>query len=89
MCTALNSHSLSLSANRIQNSKEDFIGGDFKIYSSNNETIINFETGKVYIFESSTPHSVDMITKGNRITLMLFVEKQNLSNEIIKPKSII
>ena len=71
------------------NSKEDFIGGDFKIYSSNNETIINFETGKVYIFESSTPHSVDMITKGNRITLMLFVEKQNLSNEIIKPKSII
>ena len=71
------------------NSKEDFIGGDFKIYSSNNETIINFETGKVYIFESSSPHSVDMITKGNRITLMLFVEKQNLSNEIIKPKSII
>lgn len=71
------------------NSKEDFIGGDFKIYNGNNETIINFETGKVYIFESSTPHSVDMITKGNRITLMLFVEKQNLSNEIIKPKSII
>jgi hypothetical protein len=71
------------------NSKDDFTGGDFKIYNDNNETIINFETGKVYIFESSTPHSVDMITYGNRITLMLFIEKQNLSNENIKPKSII
>ena len=50
---------------------------------------MDFGTGKVYIFESSTPHSVDIITSGNRITLMLFIEKQNLSNEIIKPKSII
>jgi predicted 2-oxoglutarate/Fe(II)-dependent dioxygenase YbiX len=71
------------------NSKEDFTGGNFKVYGGNGELIIDFETGKVYIFESSTPHSVDMITSGNRITLMLFIEKQNLSNEIIKPKSII
>jgi predicted 2-oxoglutarate/Fe(II)-dependent dioxygenase YbiX len=71
------------------NSKDDFIGGDFKIYNGNNETVVDFETGKVYIFKSSTPHSVDMITDGNRITLMLFIEKQNLSNEIAKPKSII
>lgn len=70
------------------NKKEDFTGGDFKVYCSD-ENIINFETGKVYIFESTTPHSVELITSGNRITLMLFVEKQNLHNEIIKPKSII
>lgn len=71
------------------NSKEDFHGGDFKLYEGNNEKIINFETGKVYIFESSTPHSVDLITDGNRITLMLFIENQNLINETIKSKSII
>ena len=71
------------------NSKEDFTGGNFKVYSGDNEIIIDFETGKVYIFESSTPHSVELITNGNRITLMLFIEKQNLSNEIIKSKSII
>lgn len=71
------------------NSKEDFTGGDFKVYNGNNEKTINFETGKVYIIESSTPHSVELITSGNRITLMLFVEKQNLNNEIIKSKNII
>lgn len=71
------------------NSKEDFTGGDFKIYNGNDEHIIKFETGKVYIFESSTPHSVELITSGDRITLMLFIEKQNLINENIKPKSII
>lgn len=71
------------------NSKEDFTGGDFKVYNGDNDNIINFETGKIYIFESSTPHSVDLITSGNRITLMLFIEKQNLTNETIKPKSII
>ena len=71
------------------NSKDDFTGGEFKIYNSNNENIIPFETGKVYIFESATPHSVELIKNGNRITLMLFVEKQNLSNESITPKHII
>jgi hypothetical protein len=71
------------------NSKDDFTGGDFKIYNGNNETIIDFKTGKVYIIVSSTPHSVELITSGNRITLMLFVEKQNLNNEIIKSKNII
>jgi hypothetical protein len=71
------------------NSKDDFTGGDFKIYNGNNETIIDFNTGKVYIIESSTPHSVELITSGNRITLMLFVEKQNLNNEIIKSKNLI
>jgi hypothetical protein len=64
------------------NSQEDFTGGEFKIYENNNEKLIKFETGKVYIFESSTPHSVDMITSGNRITLMLFIEKQNLKNNL-------
>jgi len=71
------------------NSNEDFTGGDFKIYNGNNENIINFETGKIYIFESTTPHSVNLITGGNRITLMLFIENINLNNEIIKPKTII
>jgi predicted 2-oxoglutarate/Fe(II)-dependent dioxygenase YbiX len=60
------------------NSKEDFTGGDFKVYSDNDEVIINFETGKVYIFESSTPHSVELITSGNRMTFMLFIENTNL-----------
>jgi len=71
------------------NSKEDFTGGDFKIYNGNNENVINFETGKIYIFESSTPHSVDLITSGNRITLMLFVENINLNNETTNPKHFI
>ena len=71
------------------NSKKDFTGGEFKTYNGNNETILTFETGKVYIFNSSTPHSVDLITAGNRITLMLFVEKQNLNNETIYNKRLI
>ncbi len=66
------------------NSKEDFTGGDFKVYSDNDETIINFETGKVYIFESSTPHSVELITSGNRMTFMLFIENINLFDNLYK-----
>lgn len=64
------------------NSQENFTGGEFKIYENNEERTIKFQTGKVYIFDSSTPHSVDMITSGNRITLMLFIEKQNLENNL-------
>ena len=71
------------------NSQDDFTGGDFKVYEKDKEKVIKFETGKVYIFDSSTPHSVDLITSGNRITLMLFVEQQNLENETNKTKSLI
>lgn len=64
------------------NSKEDFTGGDFKIYNGNNSKIIDFETGKVYIIESSTLHSVELITSGNRMSLIIFIEKNNLYNAI-------
>ncbi len=64
------------------NSQEDFTGGEFKLYENNEEHLVKFETGKVYIFNSTTAHSVDLITIGNRITLMLFVEKHNLENNL-------
>jgi len=61
---------------------EDLIGGDLKIYINGDISIIEFELGNVYIFDSNVPHSVDLIESGERITLMFFI----IESDIIKNK---
>jgi hypothetical protein len=64
----------------------DLIGGDLKFYVDNTMIKLDFEPGKVYIFNSSIPHSVDMIESGERNTFMIFTGLDDIKKEI---KSII
>jgi predicted 2-oxoglutarate/Fe(II)-dependent dioxygenase YbiX len=59
-------------------SSDDLIGGDLKFYFKDEIKKLNFEKGKVYIFDSNIPHSVDLIERGERITLMFFIEESHI-----------
>lgn len=61
---------------------EDLIGGDLKMYINDDISNVEFKLGNVYIFDSKTPHSVDLIESGERITLMFFI----VESDIIKNK---
>jgi hypothetical protein len=61
---------------------EDLIGGDLKMYINNDVVNIDFNLGNVYIFDSNTPHSVDLIELGERITLMFFIVQSDTIKNI-------
>ena len=65
---------------------ENLIGGDLKMYIDDSVINIDFNLGKVYIFDSSIPHSVDLIQMGERITLIFFIVESDIiknTNHII------
>jgi hypothetical protein len=41
-----------------------------------------YEKGRAYVFNSSIPHSVDVITEGSRETMMFFIGESNIKREI-------
>jgi len=57
---------------------ENFSGGDLKFYLPDTEYILPYEKGKAYIFDSGIPHSVELVTKGVRETLMFFIGESNI-----------
>ena len=61
---------------------EDLIGGDLKMYINDDIINIDFNLGKVYIFDSNIPHSVDLIELGERITLMFFIVESDIIKNI-------
>jgi predicted 2-oxoglutarate/Fe(II)-dependent dioxygenase YbiX len=61
---------------------EDLIGGDLKMYINNDIININFNIGNVYIFDSNTEHSVDLVELGERITLMFFIVESDIIKNI-------
>lgn len=61
---------------------KDLIGGDLKMYINDDIINIDFNLGKVYIFDSNTPHSVDLIELGERITLMFFIVESDIVKNI-------
>ena len=61
---------------------KDLIGGDLKFYIDNNIIKLEFVQGKVYIFNSSIPHSVDIIESGERNTFMIFTGYDDIKNQI-------
>lgn len=61
---------------------ENLTGGDLKMYVNDDIINIDFNLGKVYIFDSNTPHSVDLIELGERITLMFFIVESDIIKNI-------
>ena len=61
----------------------DFEGGDFKLYSPN-EYLLNKEIGNAYIFDVKTEHEITPILKGERYSLLWFLQKEHIKMEINK-----
>jgi len=59
----------------INNSTENYYGGDFQIFTSGGEhTISNFnKTGTVLMFKSDIPHRVLPVNKGKRNSIAFFI----------------
>jgi len=60
---------------------DDFNGGDFKFYDNEN-IVINKEVGNTYIFHVSTDHEVKHISRGERFTLLWFLEGENIKQKL-------
>ncbi len=55
----------------------DFNGGDFKLYT-NNDIVLNKETGNSYIFDVKIKHEITEITQGKRYSLLWFLQKEHI-----------
>lgn len=60
---------------------DDFIGGEFKFYDKDTITI-DKKMGNSYIFDVNVNHEVLPIEKGERFSLLWFLESQHLKGEI-------
>jgi Rps23 Pro-64 3,4-dihydroxylase Tpa1-like proline 4-hydroxylase len=61
---------------------ENFSGGDLKFYLPDKEYTMPYNKGKAYIFDSGIPHSVEVVTRGIRETLMLFIGESNIKRDV-------
>lgn len=61
----------------------NFDGGDFKLYGSN-EIILNKIIGNTYIFDVSIEHEITRIVDGERYSLLWFLEKEHIKFETNK-----
>ena len=64
---------------------EDFNGGDFKLYNSN-ELVLDKILGNTYIFDVDIVHEISPIESGERFSLLWFLEGDNVK---IKVKSLV
>ena len=62
---------------------DDYTGGDLNLYYENKVTV-GKEIGNSYIFEPEIFHEVTKITKGTRWSLILFLEYENVFEELNK-----
>ena len=56
---------------------DDFEGGDFKLYNPN-EIILNKVIGNTYIFDVRIDHEITPILKGERFSLLWFLQNDNV-----------
>jgi hypothetical protein len=56
---------------------DNFEGGDFKLYNSN-EIILNKVVGNTYIFDASIEHEIAPILEGERFSLLWFLQNDNV-----------
>jgi hypothetical protein len=61
---------------------DDFEGGDFKLYNTNEYTL-NKLIGNAYIFDSRINHEITPILNGERYSLLWFLQKDNLITKTI------
>ena len=58
---------------------DEFEGGDFKLYNSN-EITLNKKIGNSYIFDVRILHEITPIVEGTRYSLLWFLHSQNIKN---------
>jgi hypothetical protein len=60
---------------------DNFEGGDFKLYYPD-EYLLNKEAGNTYIFDVKTEHEITPILKGERYSLLWFLQNEHIKMEI-------
>ena len=62
---------------------DDFSGGDFKLYNPN-EIILDKGIGNTYLFDVRIDHEITPILKGERYSLLWFLENEHIKIETNK-----
>jgi len=62
---------------------DDFEGGDFKLYNPN-EIILDKVVGNTYLFDVRIDHEITTILKGERYSLLWFLENKHIKIETNK-----
>ena len=62
---------------------DNFRGGDFKLYNPN-EIMLNKVIGNTYLFDVRINHEITPILKGERYSLLWFLENEHIKIEINK-----
>ena len=70
---------------------EDFEGGEYNLYDSqNNKITIDKKIGNVCIYQSQIPHEITPITSGERWAAAIFIPKIRIfESNFIEPKNIL
>jgi hypothetical protein len=70
---------------------EDYVGGDYNIYDSDdNKITIEKKIGNVSIYQSQTPHEITPVTEGEKWSAAVFITKERVFNsDFIAPNQII
>lgn len=64
---------------------DDFEGGDFKLYNDD-EVTLEKVSGNAYVFDTKITHEITPITKGNRYSLLWFLQYEHIK---LKPNKLI
>ena len=62
---------------------DNFEGGDFKLYNPN-EMVLNKTIGNTYLFDVKIQHEITPILKGNRYSLLWFLQNEHIVSETNK-----
>lgn len=60
---------------------DNFEGGDFKLYNDNEITLDKI-IGNTYVFDAKLTHEITPITKGNRYSLIWFLQQNHIKLKI-------
>lgn len=62
---------------------DNFEGGDFKLYNDN-EVTLNKIIGNTYVFDAKITHEITPITKGERYSLLWFLQGNHIKLDVTK-----
>jgi hypothetical protein len=59
---------------------DDYVGGDFILYGP--KEILPKKAGVIYSFKNTREHEITKIESGNRYSLIIFLNKDNVETKI-------
>lgn len=59
---------------------DDYVGGDFILYGP--KEILPKKTGTIYSFKNTREHEITKIESGNRYSLIIFLNKDNVKTQV-------